>query len=74
MLAALLVVLPVFGLIALGYLARWTKLLRETTGEGLSDFVFVLAVPCLLFVIEGDCHACFSSPAFNESVAAHAAD
>ncbi|WP_439494572.1 AEC family transporter [Bosea sp. (in: a-proteobacteria)] len=49
MLAALLVVLPVFSLIALGYLARWTKLLRETTGEGLSDFVFVLAVPCLLF-------------------------
>jgi hypothetical protein len=49
MLAALLVVLPVFGLIALGYLARWSKLLRESTGEGLSDFVFVLAVPCLLF-------------------------
>lgn len=49
MLAALLVVLPVFGLIALGYVARWTRLLRETTGEGLSDFVFVLAVPCLLF-------------------------
>ncbi|KRE06218.1 transporter [Bosea sp. Root381] len=49
MVAALLVVLPVFGLIALGYLARWTKLLRETTGEGLSDFVFVLAIPCLLF-------------------------
>jgi hypothetical protein len=40
MLAALLVVLPVFGLIALGYVARWTRLLRETTGEGLSDFVF----------------------------------
>ena len=49
MLAAFLIVLPVFGLITLGYLARWTKLLRETTGEGLSDFVFVLAVPCLLF-------------------------
>lgn len=49
MLASLLVVLPVFGLIALGYTARWTKLVRETTGEGLSDFVFVLAVPCLLF-------------------------
>ena len=49
MLASLLVVLPVFGLIGLGYLARWSKLLRETTGEGLSDFVFVLAVPCLLF-------------------------
>lgn len=49
MLASLLVVLPVFGLIALGYAARWTRLVRETTGEGLSDFVFVLAVPCLLF-------------------------
>ena len=49
MLASLLVVLPVFGLIGLGYVARWTKLLRESTGEGLSDFVFVLAVPCLLF-------------------------
>ncbi|MGO4670620.1 AEC family transporter [Bosea sp. 2YAB26] len=49
MLSSLLVVLPVFGLIGLGYVARWTKLVRETTGEGLSDFVFVLAVPCLLF-------------------------
>ncbi len=49
MLASLLVVLPVFGLIALGYGARWLKVVRETTGEGLSDFVFVLAVPCLLF-------------------------
>lgn len=49
MLASLLVVLPVFGLIALGYAARWLKIVRETTGEGLSDFVFVLAVPCLLF-------------------------
>ena len=49
MVASLLVVLPVFGLIGLGYLARWSRLLRETTGEGLSDFVFVLAVPCLLF-------------------------
>jgi malonate transporter len=47
--ASLLIVLPVFGLIGLGYVARWTKLLRESTGEGLSDFVFVLAVPCLLF-------------------------
>ncbi|MDU0342110.1 AEC family transporter [Bosea rubneri] len=49
MLTSLLTVLPVFGLIALGYGARWTRLLRESTGEGLSDFVFVLAVPCLLF-------------------------
>ncbi len=49
MLSSLVIVLPVFGLIALGYVTRWTRVLRETTGEGLSDFVFVLAVPCLLF-------------------------
>jgi hypothetical protein len=49
MLSSLLIVLPVFGLIGIGYGARWLKILRETTGEGLSDFVFVLAVPCLLF-------------------------
>ncbi|TAJ28213.1 AEC family transporter [Bosea sp. (in: a-proteobacteria)] len=49
LLASFLVVLPVFALIGLGYGARWSRLLRETTGEGLSDFVFVLAVPCLLF-------------------------
>ena len=44
MLSSFLIVLPVFGLIAIGYGARWLRLLRETTGEGLSDFVFVLAV------------------------------
>ncbi|PZR91923.1 MAG: transporter [Stutzerimonas stutzeri] len=49
MLSSLVIVLPVFGLIAIGYGTRWLKLLRETTGEGLSDFVFVLAIPCLLF-------------------------
>lgn len=49
MLSSLLIVLPVFGLIAIGYGLRWSRLVRETTGEGLSDFVFVLAVPCLLF-------------------------
>lgn len=49
MFAAFLVVLPAFGLIAVGYLARATRIVAERTGEGLSDFVFVLAVPCLLF-------------------------
>lgn len=51
MLSSFLIVLPVFGLIGIGYASRWVRLLRETTGEGLSDFVFVLAVPCLLFRI-----------------------
>jgi malonate transporter and related proteins len=49
MLDAFLVVFPAFGLIAVGYLARATHLVGERTGEGLSDFVFTLAVPCLLF-------------------------
>lgn len=49
MFASLVIVLPVFGLIGLGYAARWSRIVRETTGEGLSDYVFVLAVPCLLF-------------------------
>jgi malonate transporter len=48
-LASLAVVLPVFGLIAAGYLARRTGLVTDRTGEGLSDFVFALAVPCLIF-------------------------
>ena len=49
MTALLLIVLPVFVLIAIGYLGRRTGLLSNRTGDGLSDFVFTLAVPCLLF-------------------------
>lgn len=42
------IVLPVFGVIALGYAAAWTKLLSEKAGEGLNDFVFVIAVPVMI--------------------------
>jgi predicted permease len=42
-------VLPVFGLIAVGYIARRSGALSDRTGDGLSDYVFTLAVPCLLF-------------------------
>jgi malonate transporter and related proteins len=45
----LFIVLPVFLLIASGYVARFFNLLSARTGDGLSDFVFTLAVPCLLF-------------------------
>jgi hypothetical protein len=48
-LASLAIVLPVFGLIAIGYVARQTGVLSDRTGEGLSDLVFTLAVPCLIF-------------------------
>jgi len=42
------IVLPVFGVIALGYFSVWTKLLSERAGEGLNDFVFVIAVPAMI--------------------------
>jgi hypothetical protein len=45
----ILIVLPVFGLMAIGYAARAAGLVAERTGDGLSDYVFALAVPCLLF-------------------------
>ena len=49
MLHVLTIVLPVFGLIALGFAARLSGLVGDRTGEGLSDFVFAIAVPALVF-------------------------
>ena len=43
------IVLPVFGLIALGFIAGITGLVSEKAGEGLSEFVFTLGVPALVF-------------------------
>ena len=49
MLHILSIVLPVFGLIGLGFFARLVRLVGDSTGEGLSDFVFAIAIPCLIF-------------------------
>jgi predicted permease len=43
------VVAPVFGIILCGLLVSWFRLLPETTGKGLSDFVFNVAMPAYLF-------------------------
>lgn len=43
------IVLPVFGLILAGTLARRFALVGERVGDGLSEFVFTIAVPCLIF-------------------------
>jgi predicted permease len=43
------IVLPVFGLIGLGYGAAKAKLISERAGDGLADYVFALAVPALIF-------------------------
>ncbi|GGE50805.1 permease [Agaricicola taiwanensis] len=45
----LAIILPVFGLIFLGFFAVKTGILSPSTGEGLSDYVFALAVPALIF-------------------------
>ncbi|HYF55871.1 MAG TPA: AEC family transporter [Salinarimonas sp.] len=43
------VILPAFALIAVGYLAVRARLLSERAGDGLSEFVYTLAIPCLIF-------------------------
>ena len=43
------VVLPVFGLIAIGYAARRLGILSAAAGEGISEFVFTFAISVLLF-------------------------
>lgn len=47
--ASLAIVAPVFGLIFIGYLARRVGILSERAADGLSEFVFTLAIPCLTF-------------------------
>jgi hypothetical protein len=43
------IIVPVFGLIGIGYAVAWTRLLGEATGEALADFVFTVAIPVLIF-------------------------
>ncbi len=42
-------ILPVFGLIALGFICARTKFIGAAAGQGLSQVVFNLAMPALLF-------------------------
>lgn len=46
-----LIVAPVFGLIALGFALARFGVLSKTAGDGLAEFVFVVATPVLLFRI-----------------------
>ncbi|ESR24161.1 AEC family transporter [Lutibaculum baratangense] len=43
------IVIPVFGLIGIGFASVKTKLLKMSVGDGLADFVFIVALPVLLF-------------------------
>ncbi|HEY7459073.1 MAG TPA: AEC family transporter [Xanthobacteraceae bacterium] len=42
-------ILPLFGVIALGYVAASTGLLKERTAEGVSDYVYTVAIPLMIF-------------------------
>ncbi|WP_029005070.1 AEC family transporter [Azorhizobium doebereinerae] len=44
-----LIVLPVFGIVGLGYGASKTRLISDTASDGLAEYVFSLAVPILIF-------------------------
>lgn len=48
-LASLSIVAPIFALVAIGYLAARTRLVNAEAGNGLSEFVFAIAIPALLF-------------------------
>lgn len=43
------IVLPVFGIIGIGYLVAWAGLVSRETGEALTDFVYLVPIPVLLF-------------------------
>src|SRR5258708_1402432 len=45
------IVLPVFGLIGVGYGVAWSKLLGTDSAAGLSEFVFVIDIPFIVFRI-----------------------
>lgn len=45
----LIAITPIFGLIAIGAAAAYTRVLSADTGKAMSEFVFRLAVPALLF-------------------------
>ena len=47
--SVLTTILPVFGLIALGFICARTRFIGAAAGQGLSQVVFNLAMPALLF-------------------------
>lgn len=49
MIETLQIVLPIFAIIALGAAAAAIGLLNDRVADGLSEFVFVIAIPVLLF-------------------------
>ncbi|MFH1555993.1 MAG: AEC family transporter [Pseudomonadota bacterium] len=44
-----IVILPVFGIVAMGFAAAKTRLISDKASDGLAEYVFGLAVPILIF-------------------------
>ena len=49
--SAVLIVVPVFALIAAGYAAVALRFISPTAHKGISEFAFSIAIPALLFRI-----------------------
>lgn len=49
MLGSFFSIAPIFAVIALGWLTVRVGLIKESTGNGVADFVFVIAMPLMLF-------------------------
>ena len=49
MLSILMIVAPVFGIIAIGYVSARTKYLSDASARGIADFAFNISIPALLF-------------------------
>ena len=45
------IVVPVFAVIGLGYFCAWTRLFSERGSDGLSDYVYVVAIPLMIIRI-----------------------
>lgn len=43
------IILPVFGIIGIGYFVAWSGLVLAKTGDAISDFVFAVPIPVLIF-------------------------
>lgn len=62
MIAIALDVLPIFLMILIGYLIVRLGVMKAEVGDGLSDFVFTIAMPTLLFKTVAVAHVEGSSP------------
>ena len=47
--ATINIIAPIFGLILCGYLVAKTPILDKSAVTGINNFVFFVAIPCLLF-------------------------